>query len=568
VPERVKTIGEVAELAGVTIETLRHYDRIDLLKPKARSAAGYRLYGRDELLRLREILVWRQLGFPLADISALIDDPAHNRGEALQRQLDLAARQLDKFHSITRGLELAIRALDEVASAEDDVFAGFATSFADIDGLDQAPGTRRHATFAILGSRSLVKRLGHEHPPRVVGTDPIRVVENVLALGIAPVGAGTYRQTPAGSWPWPPSIEGVVRERIRPVGICGIEESLIEQVEPELIFDLGWARDDGVLSLVEVMSEGRCTAAALSAIASTQLIEERPVAAPAFAGHLREIADAVDRNAEADALLTTWEARLAALRPHVVREKISVLGRWPGGGYFIPTENHRSQLFSLLGMSLAESTDGAAWPAGEGIDVDELPIDLLDSPTIFLHTPMPGSQSDHALLRSEIPRNIPATETGRIFELGWELTYSGWFSADWQLRRIAEAFDVVQLRADLNGGAAHLAASPASGRISVSTTEADRLILEGPRIHQAHETAEADPVEFSVESSAAAHLCAFPQRYRLRRGHESVSLIRDEESALARIAARPATSRRASPMSSRARSFASVGIGASDQGNW
>ncbi|MGH9071250.1 MAG: MerR family transcriptional regulator [Acidimicrobiales bacterium] len=69
---------------------MRYYDQLGLLKPQARSAAGYRLYGQEDLLRLREILIWRRLGFPLADIAALIDDPGHDRSEALRRQLALS----------------------------------------------------------------------------------------------------------------------------------------------------------------------------------------------------------------------------------------------------------------------------------------------------------------------------------------------------------------------------------------------------------------------------------------------------------------------------------------------
>jgi DNA-binding transcriptional MerR regulator len=81
----VKTLREVADLAGVTIRTLRHYDKVGLLKPLNRTASpGIRLHGRYELLRLREIPVWRQLGFALADIAALIDQPEHDRAEALQ----------------------------------------------------------------------------------------------------------------------------------------------------------------------------------------------------------------------------------------------------------------------------------------------------------------------------------------------------------------------------------------------------------------------------------------------------------------------------------------------------
>jgi MerR family transcriptional regulator, thiopeptide resistance regulator len=60
----MKTIGEVAELAGVSTQTLRWYDRIGLLLPCACSDAGYRLYETEELLRLREILNLEAAGVP------------------------------------------------------------------------------------------------------------------------------------------------------------------------------------------------------------------------------------------------------------------------------------------------------------------------------------------------------------------------------------------------------------------------------------------------------------------------------------------------------------------------
>ena len=55
----MRTVGEVSELAGVTVRTLHHYDEIGLLRPSGRSAAGYRLYGHADLERLQAIVVWR-----------------------------------------------------------------------------------------------------------------------------------------------------------------------------------------------------------------------------------------------------------------------------------------------------------------------------------------------------------------------------------------------------------------------------------------------------------------------------------------------------------------------------
>jgi DNA-binding transcriptional MerR regulator len=58
------SVGQVADLAGVTIRTLHHYDEIDLLSPSGRSAAGYRIYEEPDLERLQQILFYRDSGSP------------------------------------------------------------------------------------------------------------------------------------------------------------------------------------------------------------------------------------------------------------------------------------------------------------------------------------------------------------------------------------------------------------------------------------------------------------------------------------------------------------------------
>lgn len=57
------TVGAVAGLAGVSVRTLHHYDRIGLLSPSQRSPVGYRLYTLEDLKRLQQILYYRELGF-------------------------------------------------------------------------------------------------------------------------------------------------------------------------------------------------------------------------------------------------------------------------------------------------------------------------------------------------------------------------------------------------------------------------------------------------------------------------------------------------------------------------
>ena len=67
------TVKQVARLSGVSVRTLHHYDEIGLLKPACVGANGYRYYGREELLRLQQILFHRELGFSLEEIGRTLD---------------------------------------------------------------------------------------------------------------------------------------------------------------------------------------------------------------------------------------------------------------------------------------------------------------------------------------------------------------------------------------------------------------------------------------------------------------------------------------------------------------
>jgi DNA-binding transcriptional MerR regulator len=79
-------VGDVAKLTGVSVRTLHHYDRIGLLRPQQRTAAGYRLYGEQELLRLQQILTLRYLGFSLKRIGELLDRPDFDLAASLRVQ--------------------------------------------------------------------------------------------------------------------------------------------------------------------------------------------------------------------------------------------------------------------------------------------------------------------------------------------------------------------------------------------------------------------------------------------------------------------------------------------------
>jgi MerR family transcriptional regulator, thiopeptide resistance regulator len=122
----MKTVGEVAELAGVTVRTLHHYDELGLLSPSGRSEAGYRLYSYDDLARLREILIWRTLGFPLTEIGSVLDDPGHDRLAALERQRELIEGEIERLGALAAAVDAAIAAhVNGTRLEETTMFDGF-----------------------------------------------------------------------------------------------------------------------------------------------------------------------------------------------------------------------------------------------------------------------------------------------------------------------------------------------------------------------------------------------------------------------------------------------------------
>ena len=66
------TVKQLARLSGVSVRTLHHYDEIGLLGPAFVGENRYRYYGREELLRLQDILFHRELGVPLQEIRRLL----------------------------------------------------------------------------------------------------------------------------------------------------------------------------------------------------------------------------------------------------------------------------------------------------------------------------------------------------------------------------------------------------------------------------------------------------------------------------------------------------------------
>lgn len=105
------TVKAVAEMAGISIRTLHHYDQIGLLQPASVSQSGYRLYADADLERLQQILFFRELGFGLQEIRTIMDDPGFDRRKAL---LEHRALLTERQERLSRLIQTVDRTLDRM----------------------------------------------------------------------------------------------------------------------------------------------------------------------------------------------------------------------------------------------------------------------------------------------------------------------------------------------------------------------------------------------------------------------------------------------------------------------
>ncbi|MFJ1955813.1 MerR family transcriptional regulator [Streptomyces microflavus] len=195
--EEQLTVGRVAELAGVSVRTLHHYDDIGLVRPSARTSAGYRAYSAGDVERLREVLAYRRLGFGLREIAELVDDPATDAVAHLRRLRGLLLDQRDSAGAMVRAIdrELEARAMG-IRTAPEEQLKVFGAQLYDAIGSSY-PATRRTEpriaakVWEALGDARTVLNVGagtgsYEPPDReVTAVEPSAVMRAQRPAGAA-----------------------------------------------------------------------------------------------------------------------------------------------------------------------------------------------------------------------------------------------------------------------------------------------------------------------------------------------------------------------------------------------
>jgi len=158
------TINKLAKIAGVTTRTLRHYDKIELLKPGRINSSGYRIYGQREIDLLQQILFYRELGVSLEDIRAIISAPNFDSTAALESHLTALLdkkKQLNKL--ITNVKKSILAAKGEVIMTDNQKFEGFKQKLIDDNEAQYGAEIReRYGDEAINFSNAKVKGMSEE----------------------------------------------------------------------------------------------------------------------------------------------------------------------------------------------------------------------------------------------------------------------------------------------------------------------------------------------------------------------------------------------------------------------
>lgn len=120
------TANSIAKKAGTTVRTVQYYDRIGLFSPVDRTDTGYRLYDEDSVAVLREILLYRELGFSISEIRQLLSADEVQRGDLISRHVEKLKRQISDYEDrivyvriLDRfGVEQTCRFLEDIENKE------------------------------------------------------------------------------------------------------------------------------------------------------------------------------------------------------------------------------------------------------------------------------------------------------------------------------------------------------------------------------------------------------------------------------------------------------------------
>ena len=172
------SIKQIADLAGVTTRTIRYYDQIGLLAPIQIGENGYRYYDRGSLLRLQQIMFYRELDVPLRDIQIIMSRPDFNPLEAMEKHRLALLNRRQRFDMLIHTVDQTIQTLKgESQMKENEIFDGFDESEYEEEARQRwgntvayAESQKRWGSYS-ADEKQAIKVEGQEITRRMVGSD-------------------------------------------------------------------------------------------------------------------------------------------------------------------------------------------------------------------------------------------------------------------------------------------------------------------------------------------------------------------------------------------------------------
>ncbi|PBQ33267.1 MerR family transcriptional regulator [Sphingobacteriaceae bacterium] len=157
------TVNQLAKLAGVSVRTLHHYDDIGLLEPGTRTESNYRYYGEEELLRLQQILFYKELDLPLAKIVEILDDPSFDTASALKSHKNELLKRKKRTMDLLQTIDKTLKSLSQKSKLKkmkaEDMYHGF-----DKEQLKayEKEATEKYGSDIMNESKLRMKQMGKE----------------------------------------------------------------------------------------------------------------------------------------------------------------------------------------------------------------------------------------------------------------------------------------------------------------------------------------------------------------------------------------------------------------------
>lgn len=155
------TVQQLATLAGISVRTLHYYDQIGLLEPAGIKKNGYRYYEEGELLKLQQIMFFRELDFPLDDIKRILSSPSFDMRGALEDQRKLIEIKRSRLGKLIRTIDKTIKKINKKINMKDDELYG---NFSKEEAEKYAEEAKKRwgHTEAYKQSQERVKKMGRE----------------------------------------------------------------------------------------------------------------------------------------------------------------------------------------------------------------------------------------------------------------------------------------------------------------------------------------------------------------------------------------------------------------------